>query len=330
MKLDEILAAKFVGQTLEKTPKRESFIRDMIYKPGKMHPFPKLTRADISRVIKSVPMVKRGNPLVPLSARSVDYDTFDVEMFGVATTVDYADLENIEKLTDSSALAWLETQITNMSGSLALYVQAQQAKPFANGSVDFKIDGTNEVFTFDYTNGAGLTSATVTQITENSSPAVVVANARAMYNAQKTKGAKKDTAFLSGETNYNMLLEIAGKNPLSPIIKSHPDLDGIYFDGWLFLNNAAEYIEADEAQTVTYAIPAKEVRCVNLAGAWCQKFLPIPRAKDKDITKEYEGIPVIPIRKDDDLSLTFKLYWLAKPFPMFDPNSITKSNAWIA
>jgi hypothetical protein len=126
--------------------------RTAMFSASQTHPLPIIALSDITRVIRNVPVVRRGTQAVALNQHSLDQTWIEPQGIDVSTFVTAAEINNWRVLSNQSVQQIVDAKVDHQVQTTRLTTEALCAQA-ATGSINYpmKVDGGGtDTYEIDY------------------------------------------------------------------------------------------------------------------------------------------------------------------------------------
>ncbi|MBI3584203.1 MAG: major capsid protein [Nitrospinae bacterium] len=151
--LRKYFTPKAVAESLQQLPLLTSPVLDRIYPESKrrQHPLPVLGIDVISKVIKNVPVVRRGSPAVSINTGERQITYLEPQPVEVSTFIGGVELNNLKLLDDKGIEQYVAGKIDDLRQSIRKTTEAIAGQSLA-GSISYpmKTSGGYDIYSVDF------------------------------------------------------------------------------------------------------------------------------------------------------------------------------------
>ncbi|MDR1946540.1 MAG: major capsid protein [Desulfovibrio sp.] len=210
--LRNIFSPAAIVQTLKTMEPMATTIMDLFFKLRPTHPLPLIGLADLVRVTRTVPMVRRDGTPVSLEGESFEAQFVAPLPIKVKVNVSASELNDLRALLQQpqAVEAWRKNKLEQVRSTARNTTEGLCTVVLNQGKVSWPVQlegGRTENYEIDY--GPVLTHTPGTLLTAASKPSAVYALLRAMDQKIKQSGIGGKVEFLAGPDVLTVLLDIA-------------------------------------------------------------------------------------------------------------------------
>ncbi|OHD80487.1 MAG: hypothetical protein A3J97_10700 [Spirochaetes bacterium RIFOXYC1_FULL_54_7] len=319
--LRSVFSPASIASALELLPPVRTQIMDLIYPEAKrvQHPLPVLGVNEISRVIKNMPVVRRGTPAVPMpsSTQAISYiepQPVDVEDFVTAT-----ELNNMKLLNQGGIDQWRNNKVELHRSAIRATCEALCGMSLSGAlAYPMKVQGGYDTYSVSF--GSILTSNPTTLWDDGAKTlAGILADLIGFVTTVQDAGAGSQIIHLCGITAFttlaNEVISLSAKGNIAAEVNEK----GINIAGFVIRLATGTYYDYLTSTTVKF-IGDKELFSIAIDAPF--KFyycaiddieaglLPMPLFISQEVKKNPSGVELI---------------GHSKPFPVPVPKAICKS-----
>jgi hypothetical protein len=142
---------KSVASALKTLPEMSTQIMDTIYTTKRQHPLPVLGVDEISKILQTVPVVRRGTAAVPIQGESRQIQYIEPQPIEASTFLDAVKLNNLKLLDNSGMQMWVNDEIADIRRTVRWTTEALAAQSLT-GSISYpmKTNGGYDIYTVDF------------------------------------------------------------------------------------------------------------------------------------------------------------------------------------
>jgi len=145
--LKQFFTFKTIAQRIEKRVGYQSMIRKTIFKRSPQHPYPVIGIDEITRVVKNVPVVRRGTAAVPMKHGTRKIEYIEPQGVDLSDFLSATDINNLRLLSNDNIQVLINNRIDMMLESTQMTIGALCAQSLT-GKIEYPMiaDGVNETY----------------------------------------------------------------------------------------------------------------------------------------------------------------------------------------
>lgn len=200
------------AQMAKRAPVKQR-IRNLVYgETGIQHPFSSITLLELQRVIKSVPIVRRGNQAFALDHGPGAMSVIDAHGFDVSDFLTAAEINNLKNATSQSVQAFIESRIANMLNAIQVSTEALCAQSLSGKiSYPMKTDAGSDTYVIEY----GTTASYDPSTKWDANGAKIMSVYQTLLDMSETlqkNGYGSGTVTLAGRNAFSQILSLADES----------------------------------------------------------------------------------------------------------------------
>jgi len=210
LNLRQHLTPAAIARVLDRQPPIYRPFRTAMFAASQTHALPMIALSEITRVVRNVPVVRRGTQAVPLQQHQLDQTYIEPQGIDVSTFVTAAELNNWRVLSSQSVQQMVDGKIQHQIQTTRLTTEALCAQA-ATGSISYpmKIDG-GGVDTYEIDYGSTLTyTPGVLWDHEDATIEAIYLDCVAMDEAIQAKGYGGQIRMFAGKTVIAKVIGLA-------------------------------------------------------------------------------------------------------------------------
>lgn len=152
LNLRQHLTPASIARVLDRQPPIYRPFKGAMFPNAQTHPLPMIGLSEITRVVRNVPVVRRGSQAVPLNQHQLDMMYIEPQGIDVSTFITASELNNWRVLSTASVQQLVDQKLDAQMGAVRLTTEALCAQA-ATGSISYpmKIDGGGtDTYEIDY------------------------------------------------------------------------------------------------------------------------------------------------------------------------------------
>lgn len=314
-----------IAQAIANIPEMSTPVMDTFFpaKNRRNHQWPYLNAAEVSRLIKNVPVVSRDSQSYGQAGTKVDISQIVPMPVKLSRTISDARLNDLRSMSVQGRIDFLSGEIASMRESIRLTAEALAAQAITAGAIDYNmmVDGVLESYKVNY----GKTPATFTVgkkwDASDAGLAVILSDLSKMASVIRKAGGSGAIAFGVDSTTFAVvaekILKLTNDNRIAAVVG-----DGSVKIGAYTITEIADTytkIAANNTTSEEAKIPAKTI----IASAVDANHFRYASIDDADAG--FAGMPLfvkqIPLEDPSGCKLLVQ----SKPFPL--PNLTTTVKA---
>jgi len=242
--LKKFFTLKTIAQRIENNMNiYPSKVRELVFKKSKQHQFPVIGIDEISKVIKNVPVVRRGTPAVTMKHGSRKIEYIEPQGVDVVDFVSAADLNNLRLLEENNVQGVINGRIDNMLEVVQKTIGALCAQSLT-GAIEYPMiaEGVNEVYSVSFGDTCELLAGDIVKLTDSSTVKDVYKILDDMASILEDNNWGGDVLIFAGKDAYQMILGILeNKSSKQNIIATKIDKSQIEVGGFVITRNKSSY-----------------------------------------------------------------------------------------
>jgi len=149
--LRKYFTPKAVAEALKTLPPIPTQILDRVYTTKRQWPLPVLGVDEITKVIQTVPVVRRGTPAVPIQSEARQIQYIEPQPIETSSFLGAVKLNNLKLLDSKDIQIWVNDQIADIRRAIKWTTETLAAQSIT-GTISYpmKIQGGYDVYTVDF------------------------------------------------------------------------------------------------------------------------------------------------------------------------------------
>lgn len=210
--LKNIFNPAAVAQSLKPMPPLKSTVMDTFFTNRPTHPLPVLGISELTRVVETVPVVRRDGAAIPLAGEAFETQFFAPLPIKVKLSVTASELNDLRVIMNNAQAieAWRAAKIDQIRRTVRQTTEAMSATMLTTGKVAWPVrleGGRSETYTIDY--GAPLSHTLSSKLTAASKVSVLYELLVDMEEKVQRAGVGGDIAFWCGRDVFKIILDMA-------------------------------------------------------------------------------------------------------------------------
>ena len=212
--------------TLNRMAPLKTLVMDLIYPEAvrKNHPYDRLTKSDLQKASKNIPLVTRGSASYPVKMDKLKLEQIDPANLTPSITIDASDLNRFKTLTEGQQQILIDNNIDFLRKSVRKSTEAMAMQSIM-GKLEYDIrngDGTMDVYSLDFGTPKAIAIDKKWDAAETKAGDITASVGQIVKSVQETSDGT-DIVHLIKWDVYSALVNKAGELNNPELIKVFPD-----------------------------------------------------------------------------------------------------------
>lgn len=310
-----------VAQALKSMPPIPTQILDKIYTTKRQHPLPVLGIDEITKIIQTVPVIRRGTPAVPIDGETRQIQYIEPQPIEASTFLDATKLNNLKLLDKSGIQMWVNDEIDDIRRTIRWTTEALAAQSLT-GSISYPMKTANGYDTYTVTFGEPVSYTPPTLWSDTSiTIAKILKDLIEIAKKIKENGYGRQIAWLAGSDVFITLAEkVIALNAKNDRFNATVTENSINIAGFV-IELASGFYKDPQTGNVVDVIDSKKLYAVALDAPFTLYYCAID---DLDANLLPMPLYVMAQKKQDPSG--YKIIGKSKPLPVPVPKAICIAN----
>ena len=210
--LKNIFNPAAVAQSLKPLPPLKSTVMDTFFTNRPVHPLPVLGISELSRVVETVPVVRRNGMPVALGGEDLATQYFAPLPIKVKLSITASELNDLRVIMNNAQAieAWRAAKLDQIRRTIRLTTEGMSATMLTTGKISWPVQlegGRSETFSFDY--GSPLSHTLTTKLSASSKISDLYDILVDMEEKVRMAGVGSTVGFWCGRAVFKTIMDMA-------------------------------------------------------------------------------------------------------------------------